>query len=136
MKYKYISISLIVISLFILLLFSLDSENAGKVEMFLTWAYILLGIALVAAIGIPLVRTIQEPEKLKKVGIYAGLAVAVLLISILFSSSDPVVGVNFTTEPSPSTLQWTETGLIATYILLVVAFGSIIVGGIINMRNR
>jgi hypothetical protein len=135
MKYKYISISLIVISLLILLLFSLDSENVGKVGMFLTWAYILLGVAVAAAVGMPLARTIQNPAKLKKVGIYAGLAVVVLLISILFSSSDPVVGANLP-ELSPSTLQWTETGLVATYILLVVAFGSIITGGIINMRNR
>ncbi|MDR0737609.1 MAG: hypothetical protein LBF39_00890 [Prevotellaceae bacterium] len=136
MKYKYISISLIVISLLILLLFSLDSENAGKVGMFLTWAYILLGVAVVAAVGLPLLRTIQNPEKLKKVGIYAGLALVVLVISILFSSSDPVVGVNLPAEPSSSTLLWTDTGIIATYILLIVAFGSIIAGGIINMRNR
>ncbi|MDR3180629.1 MAG: hypothetical protein LBT61_01705 [Prevotellaceae bacterium] len=136
MKYKYISISLIVISLLILLLLSLDSTNEGKVGLFLSWAYILLGVALVAAIGIPLVHIVQNPEKIKKVGIYAGLALGVLLLSILFSSSDPIVGVNFATDPSPGTLQWTEAGLIATYILLAVAFGAIIVGGIINIRNR
>jgi hypothetical protein len=136
MKYKYISISLIVISLLILLLLSLDSENAGKVGMFLTWAYILLGVALVAAVGMPLVRIIQNPVQIKKAGIYAGLALGVLLLSILFSSSDPIVGVNFAADPSPATLQWTETGLIATYILLAVAFGTIVVGGIINIRNR
>ncbi|MDR2448403.1 MAG: hypothetical protein LBD52_00395 [Prevotellaceae bacterium] len=136
MKYKYISISLIVISLLMLLLFSLDSENAGSVGMFLTWAYILLGVAVVAAVGIPLVHTIQSPAKLKKVGIYAGVALVVLIISILFSSPDPVVGINLPAEPSSSTLLWTDTGIIATYILLIVAFGSIIAGGIINMRNR
>jgi hypothetical protein len=136
MKYKYISIGLIVISLFILLLVSLDSTNPSKIGTFLTWAYILIGVAAIAAIGMPLVYTVQNPEKLKKVGIYAGLALVVLLIAILFSSSDPIVGANFPVEPSPSALQWTETGLIASYILLVVAFGSIIVGGIINMRNR
>jgi hypothetical protein len=135
MKYKYISIGLIVISLLILLVFSLDSESAGKVGMFLTWAYILLGAAVVAAIGMPLVRIIQNPEKLKKVGVYAGLAVGVLLLSILFSSSDPIVGAKLP-EISPSTLQWIETGLVATYILLIAAFGSIIAGSIINMRNR
>ena len=136
MKYKYISISLIVISLLILLLVSLDSGNEDKVGMFLTWAYILLGIAFVAAIGIPLVHLFQNPAKVKKVGIYAGLAVGVLLIAILFSSSDPIVGVNFATDLSPGTLQWTETGLIATYIILAAAFGTIIAGGIINIRNR
>jgi hypothetical protein len=136
MKYKYISIGLIVISLLMLLLVAFDSTNPSSIAVFLTWAYVLLGIAAIAAIGMPLVYAIQNPEKLKKVGIYAGLAAAVLLISILFSSSDPIVGANFPSEPSPSALQWTETGLIATYILLVVAFGSIIVGGIINMRNR
>jgi hypothetical protein len=136
MKYKYISISLIVISLLLLLLVSLDSTSLSNVAIFLTWAYILLGVAAVAAIGMPLVYAIQNPEKLKKVGIYAGLAAVVLLISVLFSSSDPIVGANFPTEPTSSALQWTDTGLIASYILLVVAFGSIIVGGIINMRNR
>jgi hypothetical protein len=136
MKYKYISIGLIVISLLILLLFSLNSENESNVGMFLTWAYILLGIAVVTAIGMPLVHAVQNPAKIKKVGIYAGLAVVVLFISILFSSSGQIEGANFVTEPSPSTLQWTETGLIATYILLVVALGAIVTGGIINMRNR
>jgi hypothetical protein len=136
MKYKYISISLIVISLLVLLLFSIDSADAGNVGMFLSWAYILLGIAVVAAIGMPLAYALQNPAKMKKVGIYAGLAVALLLVAILFSSSDPVVGARFATEPSPSTLQWTETGLIATYILLVVALGAIVTGGIINLRNR
>jgi hypothetical protein len=136
MKYKYISIGLIVISLFILLLVSFDSTNESSIALFLFWTYVLLGIAAVAAIGMPLVYAIQNPEKLKKEGIYVGLALVVLLVSILFSSSDPIVGVNFVSEPSPSALQWTETGLIATYILLALAFGSIIVGGIINMRNR
>jgi hypothetical protein len=118
------------------LLVSFDSTNESSIAIFLLWAYVLLGVAAIAAVGMPLVYAIQNPEKLKKVGIYAGLALVVLLISILFSSSDPIVGVNFVSEPSPSALQWTETGLIATYILLIVAFGSIIVGGIINMRNR
>jgi hypothetical protein len=136
MKYKYISIGLIVISLLVLLVFSFNSESVGAVGMLLTWAYILLGIAVVAAVGIPLVHTIQNPEKLKKVGIYTGLAVAVLLLSVLLSSSEPIVGANLADEPTPGVLQWTETGLIVTYILLIVAFGSIITGGIINIRNR
>jgi hypothetical protein len=136
MKYKYISIGLIAISLLVLLLFSLDSTNAGNVGMFLTWAYILLGVAVVAAIGMPLAYASQNPAKVKKVGIYAGLALVVLLISIVFSSSDPVVGANFVVEPSPSALQWSETGLIAAYILFAVALGAIVTGGIINLRNR
>ncbi|MDR3184601.1 MAG: hypothetical protein LBT49_04260 [Prevotellaceae bacterium] len=138
MKYKYISIGLIVISLLVLLVFSFDSESAGMAGMFLIWAYILLGIAAVAAVGIPLVHAFRNPKQLKKISIYVGLAVIVLLLSALFSSSDPITGVNFAEEPSPGTLLWTSTGLIAAYILLAVAFGTIITGGIINMiiRNR
>jgi asparagine N-glycosylation enzyme membrane subunit Stt3 len=136
MKYKYISIGLIAISLLVLLVFSFNSENMGAVGIFLTWAYILLGIAVAAAVGIPLVYTIVNPKKLKKVGIYAGLAAVVLLLSVALSSSEPIVGVNFADEPASGTLRWTETGLIVTYTLLIVAFGSIITGGIINIRNR
>jgi hypothetical protein len=136
MKYKYISISLIVISLFMLLLASFDLTNPSKVGGFLIWAYILLGVAAITAIGMPLMYTVQNPKKLKKVGIYAGLTLLVLLISILLSSPDPIAGANFSLEPSPGVLQWTETGLIAAYIILAIAFGSILVGGIINMKNR
>jgi hypothetical protein len=137
MKYKYISIGLIAISLLLLLVFSFDSESMGMAGMFLTWAYILLGIAAVTAIGLPLVHAAKNPKQLKKIGVYGGLALAVLLISMLFSSSDPVVGVTLAEEPDAGTLWWTDTGLITAYILLAVAFGAILKGGVVNiMRNR
>jgi hypothetical protein len=136
MKFRYISISLIAISVLILLLFALNPTSLGLVGTFLGWAYILLGIAVIAAVGLPLVYLFQNPEKLKKTGIYVGAIVIVVLFASVFSSSDPIIGANFTTEPAPGTLRWTETGLISTYILLAAAFITVIVGGINSMRNR
>jgi hypothetical protein len=142
MKYiKYLTIVFIVISLIILILYVASDparQNMSMVGVFLTWTYILMAIAAVAAIGMPLVYMIKNPEKLKKTGMYVGLMLIVLVISYLLASSEPLVGMtNTNLIPTPNALKWTDTGIIAMYILLICTFASILVGSIVNMiRNR
>jgi uncharacterized membrane protein len=101
---------------------------------FLTWGYILLALAAIAAIGLPLIYMIQNPQMLKKTLLYVGLLLVVAIISYLLASDSPVVTTN---HPTSGELKWTDAGIIAMYICLLAAILSIFVCGIVNMiRNR
>lgn len=105
-------------------------------DTYLFYAYILFGVAAVLAIVLPLIGMVQNPKALKKVSLLIILTAALVGISYLLASGDPVP-VNLSTEPTAMTYKITDTGLILTYILLAVSFVSIIAGSIVNMvRNH
>ena len=150
MKYiKYFTWLLAGISIIIILLFFRDTEslsntaNAARwdmLDMYLQWAYILLGIATVAALVLPLVYMIKNPHMLKKTALFVGLLAGVLIIAYLLASSSPLpadVLAKTDVRPTPGDLKLTDTALISMYILLGAAVLSIFAGGIVNLvRNR
>lgn len=140
MKYiKYVGVALMAISVIFLIWFLFAPatlEDMGAVGPFLMWAYILTGVAAVFAIGLPLIYMLQNPKMLKKAGINVGLIALVFVISYVLASGETTALTGMDT-PSGAVFKWTDTGLIAMYILAVAAFAAIILGGIVNMiRNR
>lgn len=124
------------ISVIILILFVFNTSNMNMIGFFLTWGYVLLAIAVIAAVGLPLIYMIQNPKMLKKTAMYVGIIAAIAIISYLLASEKPIA-VATDVQPSPSTLKWTDTGIIAMYFFLVGAILTILVGGVVNMvRNR
>ncbi len=112
------------------------TNKDGMMDTYLFYAYILFGVAAVLALVLPLIGMVQNPKALKKVLFLVILTAALVGISYLLASGDPVP-VNLSTEPTAMTYKITDTGLVLTYILLAVSFLSIIAGSIVNMvRNR
>jgi hypothetical protein len=138
MKYiKYFGWLFGVLSIIILLVLLFDPNNERMIGWFLTWGYILVAIASVAALGLPLIYMMKNPKMLKKLFMNIGIILAVGIVSYLLATGSPVQIIGATQQPTPEVLKWTDTGLIAMYILIIAATLSIFVGGIVNMiRNR
>jgi hypothetical protein len=134
---KYFAWFLWGVSAVVLVLFLLGSKTAespGAIGTFLSWGYILTGIAAITAIGLPLIYMIENPKLLKKTLLYIGIMLVVGVISYFLSTE--VLG-RTTAKYTANEVRWTETGIIATYFFLVASVLAIVVGGFINMiRNR
>lgn len=105
-------------------------------DSFLYYTYVLVGVALLAAIILPMINLLSNPKGLKKMLMFLLIAVVLLGVSYALASSDPLV-VKVNVEASESALKLTDAGLILTYILSVFAFLAILLGGLVRMvRNR
>ena len=114
-----------------------DAGMYKTLDVFLIWTYILFGITALLAIVLPIIGIVQNPKNVRKIIINIGVIVGVLLLSYLLSTGDALQVSASVTEPSATTWKLTDAGLIATYILLVISFVSIIAGGVLGaIRNR
>ena len=133
---KYILYLLFGLGVLFTVAFLINTENDGMLDAYLSYAYILFGLALLLAIVLPLIGMIENPKSIKNMLFGLILAIVVIGISYLAASGDPVP-VNTTTEPTALTYKITDTGLILVYILLAVSFISIAAGSIVNLvKNR
>lgn len=131
---KYILYVLFAVSAVFIIAFFINQD--AVLDAFLYYTYALVGIAIIAAIGLPLIHMISNPKGLKKMMISLALVVVFVAVSYALASSEPLAA-KINIEPSAQTLRLTDTGLILTYILAAVAFISILSGGIIKLvRNR
>lgn len=131
---KYILFLLFGLGVLLTILFFINQD--GMLDTYLFYAYLLFGVGAVLAIVLPLISMAQNPKALKKVLFGILLAAGLVVVSYLLASGD-AVSVNLAEEPTAFTYKITDTGLILTYILLGVAFFSIIAGSVMNMvKNR
>jgi hypothetical protein len=131
---KYLSYILLGLAVVITIAFFTNKD--GMIDTFLGYAYLLLGVALVLALGLPLLQMIGNPKSFKKV-LYSLIVVVVVVgLAYVLASGDPLA-TTLDKEPTASTLKITDTGLIITYLLFGASVTAIIAGGIINMvKNR
>jgi uncharacterized membrane protein len=95
----------------------------------LTWAAIMIGIAIFCWIVVGLIVNVKnDPKSLVKMGIVLVGLVALCLVAFLLAKGDPVPGATLTA--SASDLKLTDTILNLTYIVGVGAILAIIVGEI------
>ncbi len=133
---KYLSIlkyALLAISALVVILFfvsgDINNENNPMLALMLDWAYILLGVAVVAAVLFPLVHIIQNPKGALQTLI--GLAIVVVVVGISYAiASDAPITTAVITFDNPATLKLSDMGLYTTYAALTVAILAIIVGEI------
>jgi hypothetical protein len=108
-----------------------DCTDCGAVGSFIGLSYILLIVAVVAALGGAVIQAIMNPSKLKGSFIGVGVMLAVLVLSYVLADS--------TVEPyyiggiSESTSKLSGAGLYAFYILFVLAVLSIAYSSISRM---
>ncbi|HBG25097.1 MAG: hypothetical protein A2X17_02560 [Bacteroidetes bacterium GWF2_41_61] len=131
---KYLSYILLGLAVVITIAFFTNKD--GMIDTFLGYAYILFGVAIVLALGLPLMQMVGNPKSIKKVIYSLVLVVVVVGFSYMIASGDPLT-TTLENEPTAATLKITDTGLIITYLLFFVSISAIVAGGVINMvKNR
>ena len=134
--FKWVSWALLLISVGLAVWAFTQFNGAGEdgaVNTLLVWAYIMLGLALVAVLCIGLfVAATTDPKSLVRIGIGLGAAVILALVAYFMASGAPAIGFTGATPPSASELKLTDTVLNLTYILGGAAVLAIIVGEVIS----
>lgn len=126
------------ISLFLIisLLSNLDANVSDPgmstwISANLSWSYVLLFIATIAALLLELLNTVSDKKATKSALVALGFLGGVILLSYLFSDSEmpKFFGAQKFIDDgtvTPSVLKWIGTGLIATYILSTLSIIAII----------
>ena len=114
------------------------AEDNGTVDPLLYWAYIVLGIALAAVIGVGLyVTATTNPKGLVKIGIAVVAAAVLFGLCYLLASGAPAVGYSGAKLPSATELKMTDTILNLAYLVGGAAILSIIFGEVLmSIRNK
>ncbi|WP_420315664.1 hypothetical protein [Ekhidna sp.] len=90
------------------------------VDVGLFISYILIGVCVLAAVGMPLVKAFGDPDSLKKMGIGVGALLVVFLVSF-FTASGNAMG-----EATETTTKMVGAGLTTFYILAIGAILGIV----------
>jgi hypothetical protein len=133
-------IALIAVSVILLVLGfvkGFEANDGRGVENLLRWAYVMLGLAVFAAIIVSaVVSFINNPKSVVKLLIGLVAVAAVCFVVYLVSKGNPAVGLTVD-QPSAQTLKLTDTILNLTYLVGGVAIASIVLGEVISaIRNR
>lgn len=137
--FKWMMLALIVIS-FVLLVIGFasgfEANDGAWTDVLLYWAYIMIGLTLLATIGVGLWIGIKnDPKMLVKVGIGAAAVVVVCLIAYLLAAGKPAMGL--LEQPDAAELKLTDTILNLTYFVGALAVIAIIVGEVrLTMVNK
>ena len=108
---------------------AIGDEALPATNVLLTWAAIMIGIALFCWIVIGLLISLKnDPKSVVKMGISLVAIAVVCLIAYLLAKGDPVPGAAVTSTPGE--LKLTDTILNLTLIAGVGAIAAIIVGEI------
>ena len=112
------------------------AEDNGTVDPLLYWAYIVLGLALAAVIGVGLyVTATTNPKGLVKIGIAVVAAAVLFGICYLLASGAPAL--NCSKPTTPGELKLTDTILNLAYLVGGAAILSIICGEVMmTIRNK
>ena len=114
-------------------------KNDGQMtNVLLYWAYIMVGLALVAVICVGLyVSATTNPKSLIKLGLIAVGVIVLVGIAYVLASGAPAVGLTSAKLPTDSELKMTDTILNLAYLVGGAAILSIICGEVLMaIRNK
>ena len=137
--FKWMMLALIVISFALLVIgfaSGFEANDGAWTDVLLYWAYVMIGITLVATVVVGLWIGIKnDPKMLVKVGIGAAAVVVVCLVAYLLAAGKPAMGL--LTQPDAVYLKLTDTILNLTYFVGALAVIAIIVGEVrLTMVNK
>ena len=114
-----------------------EANDGAATNVLLRWAYIVLGIALLAVIGVGIfIRAMVAPKSLVKIGIVVLGAAVLIGLVYLISPGNALVGYTGTKLPTQSELKLTDTILNMAYIVGGAAILSIIVGEVVMALRK
>ena len=130
--FKWTMIALIVISVVLLawgFMVGFNYKDNLPVDVLLTWAYIMVGIAILAVIGVGLaIGLVNNPKGVVKLGIGLAAIAVICLVAYLIAPGAPALGM--LQQPDAATLKLTDTILYLTYFAGILAIVAIIAGEI------
>jgi hypothetical protein len=100
--------------------FGLTESGCNAISPGLYVAYILFGIALLAAIVLPLINTLKNPSVLVKSGISLGVLVVLFAISYALADGKPSA-ISTAFGVPESSVKLISAGIIMFYIAMLVA---------------
>lgn len=115
--------ALLGLSALLSILFAFDVVSEG---LLITWCYILIGLAVVTTLGFSLLGMATNPKKAKSALIGVGVLVVVCAIGYFVSGNEVHSNMDGDVLADAGISQLAEGGLIAFYILGVIAIGTII----------
>ena len=121
--FSIILIALLGLSALLSILFMFDVVSEG---LLITWCYILLAIAAIAAVVFPIISMAQNPKGAKNALIGVGALVLICVLGYLMSGNEVHVNIDGDILADESTSKKSEAGLIAFYIMGVMAIGTIV----------
>ena len=111
-----------------------DATNTAPVDVLLRFTYILLIAAVVILLGLTIAKSAaNDPKGLVKALIF--LAIAVVLVVVVYAVSPGSPALNVKSQPSDLWLKLTDTVMLLTAILGIGAVCAIIFGVIRNAIN-
>jgi cytochrome b561 len=115
-----------------------EANDGAATNVLLYWAYIVLGIAILAVVCLGLyITATTNPKGLIKIGIAVVGAAVLFGICYLLASGAPAVGYSGAVPPTATELKMTDTILNMAYIVGGLAILSIIAGEILmTIRNK
>ena len=115
-----------------------EANDGAATNVLLYWAYIVLGLAILAVVCLGLyITATTNPKGLIKIGIAVAGAAVLFGICYLLASGAPAVGYSGAVPPTASELKMTDTILNMAYIVGGLAILSIIAGEILmTIRNK
>lgn len=121
--FRYILVALLGISALLSVLFAVDVVSE---VLLINWCYVLLGIATVVSIVFSIMNMAKNPKKAKNalIGIVGVIVICVLGYAV--AGGDVITDFNGDVVADSATSKKSGGGLIATYILLIGAIGTII----------
>ena len=142
--FKLCLVALLVVSVGILLWGTIKgypavvAADTGTVDPLLYWAYIVLGIALAAVVGVGIfIRATTDPKSLIKIGVAVVVAAVLYGVCYVLASGAPAVGYSGAKLPSATELKMTDTILNLAYLVGGAAILSIICGEVLmTIRNK
>ncbi|MCQ2137141.1 MAG: hypothetical protein MJY60_00385 [Bacteroidales bacterium] len=116
--WKYIEYILLVLSLIIFIVFFVvnpTTQDAPMLDGYLGWAYILLAITLILALGFPLIRAFKSKKGI--IGLLA-LIIGVVVICGGVYMLAPGTAIDVNTETTAQTFKFTDAALYLTYLFI------------------
>ena len=130
-------ITAVILGLFAFGPYDAELEGPEFTPAMLNWAYILLGVSLVAALVFPLIAIVTKPKESVKglLPIVGLVAVAVICYALAGNEVLNLPGYNGT-DNNPDTLKWTEGLLYLMYVLIIADIAAIVITEIINKVKK
>lgn len=109
--------------------FGLTEGGCNAISPGLYVAYILFGVALIAAVVLPLINTLKNPSVLVKSGISLGVLAVLFLISYGIADGKPTA-ISTAFGVAESSVRLISAGLIMFYITMILSLVGLLYGEI------
>jgi hypothetical protein len=108
--------------------FETEMEAYGNhIDLLIGWAFGLLAVALMASLAFAIVRLVGDPKRGIKAFVAIGIFALILIVSYAFADGTLLEMPGYSgTDNVPAILKYADTLIYSTYVMLILAFLSII----------